>query len=265
MIKLNYLLALTDKMKVTYKNMIKDYTKFFDKGSGAFLGEKQTYQSKEGFVDESNKRKHVLVSTTVDEKFDYFIESIDNFITSLFNQERTNSSGVAKAELIVSNESWGEFTSLELLKLKSLLESSDLGSLTDMLNVIPVRSDKQIWNKSKEDEYKGRKIFETPLEIGEAITTIKETFIMNDPNLSKLTDTKSYQPVPAQRDKVIPKGDYTKQFFSGEWTQRQRAEALRRKDLLLLSVYRALKESNDVDVVESTLTGKKLFNYIFKG
>lgn len=262
--KLNYVLALTDKMKVSYKNMVKDYTKFFTKSQGAFLGQLDTYKAREGFYHEPNKEKSEIVSTTVDEKFDYFIENTKEFISSLFIQEATNASSLAKAELVVEGESWGWLSSLELLKLKSILESSDLGNICEMLSSIPVRSDKKLWKKSVNGEYEGRSIFEAKLEEGEALTTIKEAYILEDPNIGKLKDVSNYQPAAAHRDKVIPKGDYTKQSFSGEWTQRQRAESLRKRDVLILAVYKALKEANDVDVVESDLTGTKLFNYLLR-
>ena len=51
-------------------------------------------------------------------------------------------------ELKVNGVSWGIFSSLELLRLKSLLENNDLKG---MLENIPVRSDGSLWEKNSND------------------------------------------------------------------------------------------------------------------
>src|SRR5690606_28059261 len=129
-----------------FKGMIQDYAKFFTKSQGAFLGEKRTYEAREGTIDDPSKRGNVLVQTTVDEKLKWFKENSKEYIDALFAQEATNASGNAKAQLIVDGTEWGEFTSLELLRLKSIVESSSLHS---MLEAIPVRSDSEEWSLSE--------------------------------------------------------------------------------------------------------------------
>ena len=183
--KLNVLLAVTDTLRVKFKNMVADHAKFYTKAQGAFLGEKATYVPKEDAVDEPSKRKYTRVVTTVDEKIAYFITEAGEFIDAQFSQEKTNAMGLAKAELVVQGKSWGEFTSLELLRLKSLLESSDLGKLEEMISVIPVRADSQIWKRCDLDEYADRNIWESPLISGTSRTTLKEEYILEDPNISK--------------------------------------------------------------------------------
>jgi hypothetical protein len=260
--KLNVLLALTDTLRAKFKNMLADHTKFYAKAQGSFLGAKSTYIPKEDAVDEPSRRKIIKVVTTVDEKIDYFIKESSQFIDALFSQEKTNGMGLATAELVVNGESWGTYTSLELLRLKSLLENSDLGKLEEMLASIPVRSDAQIWDKTTNEDYVGRNIWETPLVSGVSRTTIKEEYILEDPNLKAGV---LYTPKVAQRNKPQDIGDYTLQEFSGEWSHRERAGALKRRSDLIVAVTRALKESNDCEAVESNLTANKIFEYIFKG
>lgn len=261
--KLNVLLALTDQLKTVYKNLIVNYYQFFTKSQGAFKGEKRTYTPKEGTMDDPKKRGTVLVVTTVKEKLDYFIENSSKFIDALFSQEKTNASGNASAELIVDSKSWGIFTSLELLRLKSVLESKDLGSLENMLSNIPVRSDAEIWNKTSNEEYSDREIYETEQFKGVAKTTVKTPFILDDPNVNPDKLPANYQAPIVQKDEILELGDYTKQDFSGEWSQRQKAMTLKRRSNLLIAITEALKVANDCDIIKSDLTAKKIFGYLF--
>ena len=104
MTKLNTHLAKTESLAPSYKGLVADYIKFFKDSQGAFLGEKGTYEAMPDTIDEPNRRGVKLIQTTVKEKFDYFKDVSKEYINSLFTLERTNSSGVAKAELVVEGE-----------------------------------------------------------------------------------------------------------------------------------------------------------------
>lgn len=262
-IKLNVLLALTDQLRTQYKNMVADYSKFFSKSQGAFLGLKKTYTPREGTVDDPNKRGFVPVATTVREKLDYFIETSSEFIDALFRQEATNAHGSAIADLVVDGKKWGTFTSLELLRLKTLVESQDLGKLEEMLSNIPVRSDSEVWEAP--DETDDRQIWKTEMLKGVAKTTVKEPFIVKDPNLDGKDIPVGYQPPVVSRDTIQELGDYTVQHFSGQWSQRDRALALKRRSTLLTAITKALKEANEVEALDSELTGERIFGYLFFG
>lgn len=259
-IKLNVLLAKTDSLAPQFKGMVQDFARFFSKSQGAFIGQKRTYEANEGTVDDPTKRGNVLVQTTVTTKLQWFKENAKDYIDSLFAQEATNASGTANAELIVEGESWGEFSSLELLRLKSVIEGN---SLHGMLEAIPVRSDSQEWEKSQDEMYNGKDIFETPLLAGVNMTTAKEDRILKDPNVSK--DSPNYTPTVTVITTAIELGKYTMQNFSGEWSQRERAEALQRRGRLVTSIIEALKRCNEVEVVESNLNSDKIFGYLFDG
>ncbi|RKZ54865.1 MAG: hypothetical protein DRQ44_18525 [Gammaproteobacteria bacterium] len=261
-LKLNVLLALTDNLRVAYKNMVTDYSKYFSKSQGAFRGEKRTYTPREGTVDDLSKRGFTPVATTVKEKLDYFIENVGGFVDALFSQEKTNASGIAKAELVVDGKIWGDFTSLELLRLKSVMESSDLGNIEGVLSSIPIRSDSEVWNKCDEGD---RELLETDILNGVAKTTIKTPYIPTDPNLVGKDLPVNYQPPIVSRDEVFELGDYTHQKFSGEWSSREKALSLKRRGVLITAITMALKEANDVTAVESTLTADRIFGYLFFG
>lgn len=261
-LKLNVLLAKTDHLAGSFKKSVEDYIKFFKSSQGSFKGEKKTYEPRTGIIDNPNERKNELVVTTVREKLDWMQESFGEYIDALFSQEKTNASGVAKALLVVEGKEWGEFTSLELLKLKSTLES---GTLDDMYRNIPVRADNEIWNKSQNEMYANRDIYETELFKGVAKTTVKEPYILPDPNLDKIKSGASYLPAVVSKDTVMELADYTRQKFSGEWSHRERAELLRRKTVLIGAVIEALKVANEAEAIPSQLTATKIFDYLHRG
>jgi len=261
-IKLAILLAKTEHLVAPFKKAIKDYAQFFKNKQGEFTGEKKTYDANSGTVDYPSERGNTIVVTTVDEKLKWFEESNAEYINALFSQEATNAAGVAKAELKVEGKSLGMYSSLELLRMKSMIEN---GELEQMYANIPVRKDDEIWNPTTEEQYKDRKIFEGVKLEGDKKTTVKEPFILNDPNMSSLKDTSSYKAQVAQRDTVMILGKFTHQKFSGEWSHRERAELLRRRTKLLTAVIEALKVSNDVEAMESQMTATKLFDYLHRG
>lgn len=260
-LKLNVLLAKTDYLASPFKKGLEDYIKFFKSSQGAFKGEKKTYQPAEGTIDIPSERSNKLVVTTVSEKLDWLEKSSKEYLDALFSQEKTNASGKVMAELVVEGKSWGKFTSLELLKLKSLLELPDLKGMYENL---PVRNDDEEWNPTSSDQYKGRDIFESPLSKGEKKTTTKENYILSDPNISKVEGAK-YTPQIASKDTISKLGDYTFQKFTGETSHRERAEILRRRSILLGSVIEALKIANEAEIVQSELTADKIFNYLHRG
>lgn len=264
MSKLNVLLAKTDHLAAPYKKGITEYVKFFKDKQPAFKGEKKTYTPAEGTMDIPANRKNELVTTTVDEKLNYLIESSADYIDSKFSQEATNAAGLAKANLVVDGAIIAkDLSSLELLALKSLLENGDL---EQMYAAIPVRSDAEIWKPSDDEAYTGRSgIFEQDLISSTNKTTVKTNYILTDPNIASLKDTSKYAPQIAVMDAVQILGEQTLQRFSGEYTHRQRANILRNRTKLLTAVIEALKIANDAEAISSQLTAKKIFGYLHTG
>lgn len=258
-LKMNTLLAITNAEAGNYKAMVKDYGRFFSGKQGAFVGERGTYEAEPNTVDDESKKKNAIVQTTVDEKLNWFKDNAGNYLNNLFTMEKSNAFGVT-AELIVDGESWGTLSTLELLRLKGTLEDSNF---LGMLQNIPVRSDSENWVETSAEQYGNRKVFESPLQKGQVKTTLKETYILPDPNIGKMKDAGTYQPQLGQTNKVVILGEYTKQNFSGEWSQRQRAELLKRRNLLYNSVVEALKVANEAEVDNPSKVGSQLLDYLF--
>jgi hypothetical protein len=255
--RLNVLLAKTDHLAKTFKGMVSDYLKFFNKSQGAFNGEKRTYTTREGVIDQPNQRSMKKVQTTVEEKLIWFMEQAGKYVDAAFSVERTNAMGIM-ATLTVDGKAWGEFTSLELLRLKSIIEN---GELHQMIASIPVRSDAEVWHPTIDPDYQDRNVWESPLLEGVSKTGLKEDYILLDPNIKG--DNKNYTPQVSQKNSVLELGDYTHQRFTGETSQRARAIMLERRDNLLVAVIETLKRCNEAEAQQSELNAKRVFGYIF--
>ena len=100
-----------------------------------------------------------------------------------------------------------------------------------MYNNIPVRSDAEVWLEGTDPEYahlSNRNV--------ERCTTESEECILKDPNLDPARLPTNYNAKVTIKKKTVETGDYTLQKFTGEWTQRQRAELLRRRSNILAAV-----------------------------
>jgi hypothetical protein len=260
--KLNVLLAKTDALAGSFRALVSDYFSFFKSNQGDFKGEIKTYDPKAGMIDLPGERSTKTIVTTVEEKLEWLEETSKDYIDALFSQEATNASGAAKAELVVDGKSWGTFSSLELLRLKSLVEN---GELDRMYQSIPVRSDSEIWNVATIDMYKDRKgIFQSNKTEGTKKSVTKESYILTDPNITAENGAR-YTPQVASKDTIIDLGEYTYQKFTGEWSHRERAALLRRKQNLNTAIIETLKTANDAEVIKSELNSKRIFDYLHRG
>lgn len=257
--KMNTLLATVEQGASRCTRMLKDYAGFFKHNQGDFLGAKKTYAPREGYADDPSKRGYRRVVTTVDEKFDWLKNELEQHLIDLFTVEHTNSMGAATTPLIVEGHNFGNLTALELMRLKSFLTREEFEQI---YTGIPVRSDSEDWNRTTDPDYDGRNVWETPMLKGVAKTSENEEVILKDPNLNPDKLPANYVAKTTVKRKTVEVGDYTSQVFSGEWNHRQRAELLRRRSALLKAVIEALKVVNDVEATQSDLKVKDLLDYI---
>lgn len=264
MLKLNKLLALVEASTPMFRKLIAEYKGFFEKKQGDFQGVRKEYFPKDGMADLPSERQFKRVVTTVAEKLQYFEDNSVEHLNNIMNVEATNASGGARVELKVGEFSFGSLSTLELMKLKSILEKE---GLEPMYAVMPVRSDAEIWEPAEDELYVGRDIYETARLSGTKKTVAKAEYILEDPNVIKMIerggiDVSRYTPVKSVKDTVVDLGDYTLQHFSGETTQRYRASVLARRSELKRAIDGALKEANDVAVVRSGFDAKQFFVYL---
>ena len=260
--KMNTLLAVVEHEATSANSMVRDYAAFFKGKQGAFRGAKNTYTAKDGFADKPEKRGVTKVTTTVQEKLDWFEERYIPYLQKLFQVEATNSKGAPRVELIVEGHSFGMLTAAELMRLRNILTSKELDS---MYNNIPVRSDAFVWEPCTDDEYAGREVYQSPLLQSTERTTQIEEVILKDPNIDPQHLPANYRATTTKTQTVLEIGNSTHQDFTGEWTQRKRAELLRRKSAVLNAITAALKEVNDVEVEKENLDADALVRFIHYG
>lgn len=256
---LHLLLALREAHDKTFKNGIGDMSFKFEKNQGLFMGERRTHKAFDGYVEDPTKIGFKKVASTVEEQLLWLKETILPGLKELFSIEKTNASGKAVAELKVEDKSWGTFSSLELLRLKSILENP---LLKKMYSQIPIRKESEIWDTSDDELYREKKgIFQSKIQVGFTRTTDKKKIIVNDPHVAEAPNR---PPIVDELATITNTGEYTAQFFTGEASMEERAHMLKRLDLLHKAVIAALEQANTVDAVESTLADN-LFDYINTG
>lgn len=259
---MNTLLAKVEHGSSRFSKMIGDYLAFFKGKQGAFAGIKKTHVPREGYTEDKSCIANTKVITTVGEKLEWFEQQSIPFLKELFAVEATNSKGANTVELVVDGISFGHLTALDLMRLKTLLTKKEW---VEMYENIPVRSDAEVWEPCTDSEYEGREIFQTPMLKGVTRTTESEEVILKDPNINPDKLPANYNARTTIKKKVVETGDYTLQNFTGGWTQRQKAELLRRRSQLLAAVVEALKEVNDTVSEKPNLNVETLVNFIHHG
>jgi hypothetical protein len=253
-IKLSVALGLRDKIEKTFANMLSDMHQKFTKKQGLFMGFRNMFTAEDGYADQPEQRKNQHVSSTVSEQLEWFKEHSKDYLNTVLSIEKTNSMGV-HAHLIVDGENWGEYSTLELLRLKSILD----GKLKAIIQELPIRADGEKWEPTQDTEYHGRNIFESALDEGFTKTTLKRTVIVEDPHIKEAPNR---APVTQSIDTQVNTGKYRRQLFSGAINNRDRALMEVRLDKLYKAVIATLEEANMIGLAESDL-GDKVLEYLF--
>lgn len=253
--KLSVALGLREKTEKDNQNMLTDMQEKFKKNQGLFIGFRNTFVPLEGHPDMPENRKSQKVASTVKEQLDWLKVHSKDYLDTVLSIEKTNAQNVT-GELVVRGESWGRYTTLELLRLKGVLDSK----LRAVIQILPVRSESILWSKSTDPMYEGRDIYEDRLDEGFNKTTIKRIEIVNDPHIK---DSPGRAPITQPIDTPVNVGKYTKQNFTGAITLEERAKMEVAYNDLYKGVIAALEEANNTQLVESDL-GDKVLNYLFK-
>lgn len=103
-LKMNTLLAKVEHSTASISRLFADYAKFFKDKQGMFRGYKKTFVPRDGYVEDASKMGTVIVTTTVDEKLDWFNEQFKNWLKEVFSVEATNSAGAKSVELVVGKQ-----------------------------------------------------------------------------------------------------------------------------------------------------------------
>jgi len=253
--KLAISLGLREKLEKDFQNMISDMISKFKKKQGLFQGVRNTFVALEGHPDIPEQRKTVIVGSTVREQLNWFKQYTKDYFDTVLSIEKTNAGGVM-GELVVNGTSWGTYSTLELLRLKGILD----GKLRAMKDDLPIRSEGVLWEKTMDPVYDGREVYETEPDEGFTKTTLKRTIIVEDPHIK---DTPGRPPVTQNIDTPVNTGKYSRQDFSGAITNRQKADFEVNFNHLYKGVVAALEDANSAPLIESDL-GDKVLGYLFK-
>lgn len=249
------LLGLRDKLEKDFKSMVADMYAKFKNNQGIFSGHRNTYEAFAGFADDDTKRSFKNVESTVADQLNWFKKYTADYFKTVLSIEKTNAQNV-QAELKVDGVSWGKYTTLELLRLKGIID----GQMNAMIHEMPVRSDKYLWHKSEQAEFASRGIWETDITSSNAATTRKDTIIIKDPHIDVAPNR---APMTKEVSERVDIGKETKQLFSGAITELERAEYVVRLNAVRLGIIEALEAANGVDASESDL-GDKFLDHLFK-
>jgi hypothetical protein len=252
--KLSVLLGLRDKTEKSWQAMLDDMFGKFKNKQGLFKGFRRTYVAIDTYADDPTKRGYEQVASTVKEQLTWFKDHVLDHFNITFAVEKTNASGVT-VDLIVDGNNWGKYSTLELLRLKSILDSK----MKAMVAELPIRKETTIWTPTTDENYNGRDIFQSPLDEGYAKTTLKRVEIIQDPHIKEAPNR---APVTQQIDTQVNIGKYTNQDFSGEFTNKQRADIQVKYDKLYTAVIESLETANNTEIQESDL-GQKVLDYLF--
>jgi len=249
-------IGLRERGEGEFKNNTSNALSNLKNKQGLYLGVKKTHKAIEPYLPEENRIATKYVSATVKEQLDYMAKSAENYMEIVFSIEKTNASGVVKAELIVEGKSWGEYSSLELLRLKSTLEKS---KLRDIYAVLPVREQNEMWKVSENEDFARTGVYENELYEGVTRTTNTTEYILEDNNPGQ-----NRTPVKSARKELVQTGTYTEQKFSGEISIQLRARVITNFNTLYTAVIEALESANSVEIKKSDL-GLKVFDYLHAG
>lgn len=259
---MNTLLAKLDQVSSSVNAMVRDYAAFFKKNQGSFRGERNTYDAVNGYDGRPERNTTSRITTTVSEKFELFNERFIPYLKDIFKVEATNSGDAYRVELVVEGVSFGHLSAIELMRLRNVLTNKEL---TSMYENIPVYSDTKVYEPCTDQMYAGRDVLQTSILKSDERTTEKEEIILKDPNLDPAHLPANYRAQVTVKSKTIKIAETTHQEFTGEWSQRRRAELLRRKSEVLNAIAVALKEVNEVEAKESNLDVDALIDYIENG
>lgn len=255
MSKLNVLLAETDQLSAVTKKNITDSIDQFKNKQSHFRGEKSIYKEKAAEFADPKQNTDKPVPSTVKEWLKYSSNLAGRFLTAKLNQEATNCSGTAKAELIIESISYGELTTGELMALKGFFEAQ---ALKDMVGTMPTISLSERWTKSTNPEYSDRDVFETQVQtwVDKATETVQEVVFDTNPG------TKATTGVVINVKKTIEKADVSRQLFTGEISHIDKAATLTRLTNITIAIKSALEQANNTVITPSKCDPTKILGYL---
>jgi len=243
--KLHEILALEQDRKNKANLSIGESVKTFTKNASSFDGMIKKYIALEEYSEQIPDESKEMVST-IKNTLKSTLEPVIVAIDATISKEETNSSGIARAELIVGDKSFGTFSATSLLSLEAhLLKTFEL------YKTIPTLDTSTKWFFDEQNDF-----FRTNGEI--KFRTIKRPQV-----IVKYEATDKH---PAQTELLnidFQVGKYETTNFSGKITPNQKAQLLNKFEKLIEAVKIARSKANNVEV-KNVEIAKDIFDYIHK-
>jgi hypothetical protein len=237
---LHQLLAFESAEVSKSKKAVEELKNAFANKQIQFDGHSRVYVPDNENYDRVDNEYREVVST-VNEKLSAFSKVMAQAMDTVLAKEETNSSGTAKAELIVDGVNFGEFAATSLLYLeKVLLEVKKvLESILTLHSGIAwnFNSDTGLYQTDKTVTYRNLKEI-VPIVLYEA--------------------TKEHPAQVKESSRTVKVGEYHENHFSGRIFQKKKNEILDRMDLLIKEVKSAREKANAVPVKEVHVANKIL-------
>ncbi len=244
--KLHELLAVEQDRKNKANQTLGETKNNFTKKDTYFEGMTKKYVSLEESENEQIPDENKEIVMTVKDKIQEMLEAVITAIDATLSKEETNAANLAKADLIIDEQNFGNFSATSLLALET-----HLGKLKDVYEAIPTLDPTKKWSFDAQ-----RLVFRTDEEV--KFRSVKRPKV-----IVKYEATKEH---PAQTELLYldyQVGKYETTYFSGKITLSQKALLLKRIDNLLEAVKVARTKANNVEV-KNIKIGKKLFDFIHK-
>ena len=244
--KLHQVLACEQDLVQQSRNILDVETKAtFTKKQDHFDGLLKSYVSMvEGGDMVPPESKEIV--TTVAEKLQYAKDSVIKALDATLSKEETNSSGIAKAPLVVNGTDFGVFSATSLIALEKVLVR-----IRDVYKEIPTTDPTRSWIK---DRTQDRDIYVSP----------SETKYRGAKKMEVITKSAATDKFPAQTEMVsvdVQVGKYETVYSTGRLLPIEKSNLLSKIDAMILAVKSARQEANNVTAVDVKF-GDKLFAFI---
>lgn len=243
--KLHEILALEQDRKIKANQVIGESVKTFTKNSSSFDGMIKKYIALEEFSEQIPDESKEMVST-VKKTLKNALEPVVVAIDATLSKEETNSSGVANAELVVGDKSFGTFSATSLLALEAHLQK-----VLELYKAIPTLDTSTKWHFDEQNDF-----YRTEGEV--KFRNIKRPQV-----IVKYEATEKH---PAQTEIMnvdFQVGKYETTQFSGKITPIQKSQLLAKIEKLIEAVKIARTKANNVELKETKIASE-IFDFINK-
>ncbi|MDX2305123.1 MAG: hypothetical protein NW226_20095 [Microscillaceae bacterium] len=246
--KLHAILAVEATNKAQSEKLLEEQSSNFSKNDSRFDGLTRVLIPLEG-EGERMTTDNKIINYTVIENVAYVTEIVCKYLNTTLSKEETNSSGTAKAELIIEGQNFGEVSATSLLSLENYL-----AKVRRFYETIPTLDPTKDW---KDDAGKARGYKKTDPEHKYKTEKRTKHIVVHPP-------TEHFAAEIRESTIDVQVGKYETIYTSTKISTRDKAELLTRIDRVIEAVKVARAKANEAEAVQTDLA-TKLFNYINKG